>query len=186
MSRGRARGTAIAAVVATFVLIVAGLRVFAPEPNWTSLREQLARAYPDVCREPPLVIAKRLSGERGIVPALLDVRSEAEFAVSHLRGAIRIDPGAPPPAGLPAGPIVTYCAVGSRSSALARRLGATGREVVDIDGGIFAWAAAGLPMEDAAGARATTVHPYDAYWGRLLPQALRAQASGGQPSLPPP
>ncbi|NJK88768.1 MAG: rhodanese-like domain-containing protein [Myxococcales bacterium] len=111
----------------------------------------------------------------GPVPVLLDVRTEAEFAVSHLRGAIRIDPEAPASAvQIPEGrPVIVYCSVGYRSAALGRRLQARGVEVKNLEGGLFQWANDGRPLVSVSGT-AKLVHPYDAVWGRLLRPEARA------------
>lgn len=111
-------------------------------------------------------------------PVLLDARSPAEFAVGHLAGAIPVDPARPDDAlrGVPAGrAVVVYCAVGYRSGKVVRALRRSGsRDVQNLRGGIFAWAAEGRAMVGEAGAT-RAVHPYDRWWG-----VLRAGAS--QPS----
>lgn len=105
-------------------------------------------------------------------PVLLDVRTEKEFAVSHLPSAIRakedsINQLKQMGIGSDA-PIVVYCSVGYRSSVLAQQLQAAGfRNVRNLKGSIFAWAHAGLPLENAEGST-SGVHPYNLLWGRLL------------------
>jgi Rhodanese-related sulfurtransferase len=72
---------------------------------------------------------------------LLDVRTQAEYAVSYLPGARRVDPNAR--VGIlsrlpPVRPIVVYCAAGYRSAELAQRLIAAGlRNVYNMEGWIF-------------------------------------------------
>ncbi|MDD1649381.1 MAG: rhodanese-like domain-containing protein [Methylococcaceae bacterium] len=82
---------------------------------------------------------------------LLDVRTPQEFQQARIAGAhlIPIDQFMQRVGELPQDrPILVYCAVGSRSaqvfSFLARR-GYT--EVYNLDGGIYAWAAKGYPVE---------------------------------------
>jgi len=109
-------------------------------------------------------------------PVLLDVRTEKEFAVSHLPSAIRAKEDAIhqlKEMGIGFGdPIVVYCSVGYRSSVLAQQLQAAGfRNVRNLEGSIFAWAHAGLPLENAEGA-ISGVHPFDTVWGRLLERSL--------------
>ncbi len=110
-------------------------------------------------------------------PLLLDVREEAEYQVSHLRGAVRVDPGAEPV--LPESitkdtPIVAYCSVGYRSSIVAERLMAQGyTRVRNLEGSIFEWANRGLPVV-RDGQEVRQVHPYDPKWQRFLDAELRA------------
>lgn len=111
-------------------------------------------------------------------PALLDARGPEEFAVGHLAGAIRADVAHPEDAlrGAPAGrAVVVYCSVGYRSGVAARALRQRGlRDVRNLRGGIFAWAAEGRAMVGEGGAT-RAVHPYDRWWGML-------RAGGAQPS----
>lgn len=110
---------------------------------------------------------------------LFDVREDGEFAVSHLKQAIRVDPDITPDAFMKkyanqiAGKtIIVYCSVGVRSSALAERItpllkrgGSPG--VYNLTGGIFGWHNERRPL--ARGTQSTTyVHPYNRSWGRLL------------------
>lgn len=112
-------------------------------------------------------------------PIVLDARSEAEYAVSHLKEAEHIDPYHPN-LGVLAGvskdmPIVVYCSVGYRSARIAERLGQAGfSRVYNLEGSIFQWANVGRPVFKDN--RPTTfVHPYNALWGRLLLPRYRAQ-----------
>ena len=112
-------------------------------------------------------------------PLLLDARAPAEYAVSQLKDA-RLAPDLA--AALRAlegrakdAPIVVYCSVGVRSSALAEKLISTGfRNVSNLEGSIFEWANLGYPVYRGS-APATKVHPYDANWGRLLERKLWAE-----------
>lgn len=99
---------------------------------------------------------------------LLDVRKKSEFEVSHIPGALQIDPNAriDDVEAILAGadenlPVVVYCSVGRRSSRLGSRVAddLEGRTVSNLRGGVFAWHNEGRPLENAAG---TTpyVHPY--------------------------
>ncbi len=110
-------------------------------------------------------------------PLLVDVRTEDEFAVSHLSGARRLDPSA---ASLPPGwtaskavPIVFYCSVGYRSSQMVERLNAKGwTNAVNLEGSIFEWANEGRPIV-AGGRPVHAVHPYNTTFGKLLRPELR-------------
>lgn len=112
-------------------------------------------------------------------PLLLDVRTEPEFRVSRLPGAVRVDPDAKPSdlaatLGTNSRPVVVYCSVGWRSSALAERLAKAGQtNVANLEGSLFGWANEGRRLEDDRG-EARTVHPYNRTFGRLLKPELRA------------
>lgn len=104
-------------------------------------------------------------------PRLLDSRTEAEYAVSHLAGATRVDPDDAQldPTDWPHDTlIVVYCSVGYRSAAVARRLGRAGfTRVYNLQGGIFEWANEDRPVE-RDGVRVEVVHPYGGVWGQML------------------
>ena len=115
-------------------------------------------------------------------PVLLDVRTLAEWNVSHLPRARRVDPKATAQeaaGGLPKDVwIVAYCSVGYRSGLLARRLRSAGfTHVQDLEGSIFQWANEGRPLvQDGHPAR--QVHPYSATLGKTAaPGSARAVAS---------
>ncbi len=144
---------------------------------WPAVKHKIRNEFPGVEQ----ISAKELGDwlESGDAPPLLlDVRQEAEYRVSHLRGAVRVDPGDPDPV-LPAGvgkdqPIVAYCSVGYRSSAVAERLTAKGYTVVkNLEGSIFEWANQGFPVV-RDGREVRQVHPYDRRWQGLLDEDLRA------------
>lgn len=112
--------------------------------------------------------------------AVFDVRSEQEYAVSHVPGAVRVDPNLDKAAflqtyaeSIKGKTAIFYCAVGVRSSKLAERVGedaikqAGGAGSLNVKGGIFAWSSEGLPLENANG-KTDLVHGYDATWGKLV------------------
>lgn len=90
------------------------------------------------------------------VPAdapLLDVREQDEWDAGHVDGALHI------PIGevvarieeLPDEKLYVLCRVGGRSAQVVQYLVAQGREAVNVDGGMFAWEAAGRPMVSGDG-----------------------------------
>jgi rhodanese-related sulfurtransferase len=114
-------------------------------------------------------------------PVLLDARTAAEYEVSHLQGARRIDPYRPSLAGLTRfprdTPIVVYSSAGYRGARLASWLGVQGYpNVQNLGSSLFQWANEGRPIfkEDRP---AESVHPYDGRWGWgwLLESRYRAQ-----------
>jgi rhodanese-related sulfurtransferase len=83
----------------------------------------------------------------------LDVRTPEEFATGHLAGASLLDFNSGEFAArlgeLPTdATYVLYCRSGNRSAQAAAMMREAGfREVYEVDGGIQAWQAAGLPVE---------------------------------------
>jgi rhodanese-related sulfurtransferase len=111
-------------------------------------------------------------------PLVLDARTQAEYAVSHLKTGVRIDPMTPDLTTLLTVskdmPIVVYCSVGYRSAKISQQLQEEGfSRVFNLSGGIFQWANEGRPLfKDEHPTQ--LVHPYNASWGKLLKQSYRA------------
>jgi rhodanese-related sulfurtransferase len=85
---------------------------------------------------------------------LLDVREDAEWRAGHAPGARHIPLGRLPAqiGGLPPRrTVVTVCRSGHRSARAAALLARQGHEVVNLAGGMRAWARAGLPVVTRAG-----------------------------------
>ena len=146
--------------------------------QWTLVRQRIAKEFPGVPQLATRDLAAWLADGERKKPLLLDVRAPEEYAVSHLPGARRADPEAR--AGqldLGVGrdqPIVTYCSVGYRSSALAERLRQAGyTQVQNLAGSIFQWANEDRPLE-RDGKPATLVHPYNSFWSGMLKRERRA------------
>jgi len=160
------------------LLVMAGpLASCGQNRDWPALKEEIRAAYPEVRMLATDSLAAWLASTSP-PPRLLDIRTEAEYAVSHLRDAHRLDPDATVFAALHGlatdTPIVTYCSVGYRSAEMARRLHAAGfTDVANLEGSLFAWANEGRPVY--LGDRVVhRVHPYNEAWGRLLNPALHA------------
>ena len=110
-------------------------------------------------------------------PVILDARTEAEYAVSHLKEAQRIDPEHPEQALLPSKdtPIVVYCSVGYRSARIAQQLGQAGfSRVSNLEGSLFKWANEERPVFKNEHPT-LLVHPYDHLWGKLLQPQYHAK-----------
>jgi rhodanese-related sulfurtransferase len=143
----------------------------------------IARCFPRVPTETVEGLRRRLAAP-GDRPLLLDARRPEEFAVGHLAGAENA-PDLPSALAAiarareadPDRPVVVYCSVGWRSGRLAARLVDRGvPDVANLEGSIFAWANAGLPVHDRTGP-VDRVHPYDRLWGLLLDRSLHARAA---------
>jgi rhodanese-related sulfurtransferase len=135
-----------------------------PNGTWVDANE-LARWRADPGRAPPVV---------------LDARTEDEYAVSHLQGAVRIDPYKPslrPLRGFAKDTaIVLYSSVGYRGARVADFLARQGySQVYNLEGGEFQWANEGRPIfrQDRP---TSEVHPYNPTWGLLLESQYRIKA----------
>lgn len=143
----------------------------------TFIEEKIRSLFPGVAHIGPAQLTRLLSHAASDV-VLVDVRSEAEFAISHLAGAHHLDPDSPLAAALDEigdvrdKSVVFYCAIGLRSSRLAVRLGndlvqrgAAG--VYNLSGGLFRWHNEERPLVDAGG-ETRFIHPYRRFWRRYL------------------
>ncbi|MDX1531725.1 MAG: rhodanese-like domain-containing protein [Rhodothermales bacterium] len=148
--------------------------------SWQAVGALVEREFPGVESISTDSLAAWL--ERPSPPLLLDARQPEEYAVSHLPGAVRVDPDAPAEALADAlggmdrdRPVVVYCAVGYRSAGVAERLEEAGfADVQNLAGSIFQWANEGrVVVRDGEPVR--EVHPYDATWGRLLDGELHPE-----------
>lgn len=93
--------------------------------------------------------ARRLAGEGAL---LLDVREPAEWAAGHAPDALHVPLGSLDGDRLPGDRrIVAVCRSGHRSAHAALALRAWGYDAMNLDGGMQAWAAAGLPVVTDAG-----------------------------------
>jgi rhodanese-related sulfurtransferase len=160
-------------------LIVAGIALLAMRNvDWFLLKKSLRHRFPKVEWITTQQLSDWLADKHREKPVLLDVRTEAEWNVSHLRDARRVDPSASAEsasAGISKdAPIVTYCAVGYRSGDLATRLREAGfTHVQNLEGSIFQWGNEHRPLvrDDKP---VSSVHPYNKFWGRLLTDDVRA------------
>ncbi|MBD2163271.1 rhodanese-like domain-containing protein [Calothrix membranacea FACHB-236] len=113
-------------------------------------------------------------------PLVLDARSPAEYGVSHLNAAMRIDPivlDSTTALSISKNtPIVVYCSIGYRSAKIAQQLQKQGfTSIYNLSGGIFQWANEGRPIFKDDNNQTQFVHPYDAKWGKLLKASYHPQ-----------
>jgi rhodanese-related sulfurtransferase len=161
----------LVAFAVVFVLAVAAVSQVRSE----TLAALIGLWFPDVQWVDTATLADWMNAPPSEAPLLLDVRSEDEFAVSHLRGAVRVEPGRRSFESLidESRPVVVYCSVGYRSAAIVGALEASGiADIHNLRGGIFTWANEGRPLFRGE-APASTVHPYDELWGVLLRDDVR-------------
>lgn len=155
------------------LLTLALLGACTAQPDLAEIDRDIRATYPQV----PHVTVEELDTllRASAPPLLLDSRSREEYAVSHLPGALHA-PDLDRARGLlePGRPTILYCSVGWRSATLAAELlGAGVSDVHNLEGSIFAWANAGLPVQ-RDGRTVAEVHPYDETWGTLLRRDLRS------------
>ncbi len=150
--------------------------------GWKAMNARIRSEFPKVKRITTAELAAWLNDQKRPTPLLLDVRTPAEYNVSHLKGAQRINPDAKAPFDLPRDrPIVTYCSVGYRSAALAKRLREAGYQTLEnLEGSIFQWANEERPVY-RDGEPVSKVHPYNGIWGKLLAPAHRADVPAVKP-----
>ncbi|MGS2724367.1 rhodanese-like domain-containing protein [Porticoccus sp. GXU_MW_L64] len=109
---------------------------------------------------------------------IFDVREDSEFLVSHMDGAILVEPGISAEEfmnqygdQIVGKTVVFYCSVGRRSSALASRLAAElpeSSKAFNLIGGLFQWHNEGGKLMDMEGETTNAIHPYNRYWGQLI------------------
>jgi rhodanese-related sulfurtransferase len=139
--------------------------------DWGGVKNQIRSEFPTVEQISAEELKNWMQSDRS-KPLLLDARSEEEFQVSHLEGALsavdfrqaekrlaQLDKDFP---------VVVYCSVGYRSSSMAESLQDAGYEkVYNLEGSIFEWVNSGNPVY-REGQEVSVVHPYDEKWGQLL------------------
>jgi len=111
---------------------------------------------------------------------LIDVRSAAEFAVSHLEGAVRAGTAKEIERAVRERRperTVLYCAVGFRSSRLAHLVQKRGvGALANLEGSIFQWANEGRPLFRGS-EPARQVHPFARRWAGLLREGLASDGA---------
>lgn len=162
------------------VILTAGKMTF----SLASVCDDIEKKYPSVRQISTSRLASLISRNEALV--CFDVRDPKEYAVSHLRNALRADPldssghmsFNPELFDLRNKTLIFYCTVGMRSSQMAEKLrikcvqrGAL--EVYNLTGGIFAWHNEGRPLVNAEGAT-DFVHPFDNRYKMLLNNQSRA------------
>jgi len=154
-------------------LLAASLLLSCGGTSMSQLKAMVRASFPGVPQMSIEELDRRLQEEPP--PLVIDVREPAEYAVSHLPGAVHAqdeDIAEVVRASAPGRTVVLYCSVGYRSSAAAADLiqlsdpQIHGR-VWNLEGSIFEWANSGRPVY--RGSEVTErVHPYGEEWSRLL------------------
>ena len=177
-SRGPRIPNARLALLMTGLIVAAVALLFMRSIHWFLLKKSLEHRFPEVTWISTQELANWLADKSRPAPLLLDVRTPEEWNMSQLPGARHAEPKTPVEnvtAGISKDtPIVTYCAVGYRSAEFATRLRTAGfTNVRNLEGSIFQWANEHRPLVQGE-QPVSRVHPYNALWGRLLAEDVRA------------
>ena len=127
---------------------------------------------------------EHISNEKlGEMPAqsvvIFDVRKLKEYQVSHIQNAIHLAPNTSAEhflsqygSELKDKTVVFYCSVGQRSSRMLSMLSeelvkAGIKQAYNLEGGVFKWHNDNKSFV-RDGKKTQDIHPYNAYWGRLI------------------
>jgi rhodanese-related sulfurtransferase len=143
-------------------------------PLWAI--DQLVRFKFDVTHLTSQALSNRLHNKTNQL-IVFDVRKPEEFAVSHLQGAIQIDPDMDAATfrntfadQIQGKELVFYCSAGYRSSQFAERLTEEiPNATFNLSGGIFRWYNQGHPVYNQDGP-VNDVHPYSDRFKRMIDQ----------------
>lgn len=163
-------------LIAAGAVAVAGGAVIAMEPELAKIHKKIEADYDNV---------EHIDGDEfgALDPdntIVFDVRKVSEFEVSHLDGAIQVDPSIKPKdfieqygQAVEGKTVVFYCSVGRRSSNLAERVDAVlaeqgNTESYNLIGGVFQWHNEDRSLTNIEGSETNAIHPYNNHWGRLI------------------
>ena len=159
------------------VLCIFSMAAYPDSEKLDSVHEWIEDAYPAVDHIDAQTYLQAVSSPEDVV--LFDVREPEEFAVSHLQGAIQVDPEITEAEfmaqfgdELKDKQVVFYCSVGRRSSLLADKVSDTlfeqgAEEVYNLKHGIFGWHDEQKPLVNASQST-DYVHPFSWRWKRYL------------------
>lgn len=151
------------------VLFPLSLRSAQPR-DFEQIKELIAVKFSSIPHIKTHELAERMDNLNRDSPMIFDVRSEEEYAVSHLHGAVRVDSkdilsfvGTEKNR-----PMVFYCAVGYRSSAVVLRLKKLGfTRVFNLEGSIFQWGKEQRKLF-RGDQQVQEIHPYGKKWEKLM------------------
>lgn len=172
-SKPRKRFTTKTIVTLVLLVLFAGGLLWDGSPIGSLiLREAVALKFRDVRRVTPDELVAWMKDPNRPPPLLIDARTPAAFALSHIDGAVNVDATNPDLAPLAHVrrdiPIVVYDGPGAVGAAMVQALGkADFTRLSNLDGGLFRWVNEGHPVVNAEGP-ATRVDPLTGAWSRLL------------------
>ena len=172
--------------IALIILAVLAVSIFTKtyytHDTLASDTDEIERRFPSVSHISIVEVAPLLMSNQNLEQVLLlDSRTQDEYAVSHIPGALLYRDSTELREKIQRTsesrlPVIIYCSVGYRSSELAEQLAADGLDsVYSLRGGIFEWANRGLPLDSTHAERVREVHPFNSTWGRYLRPELRAK-----------
>ncbi|MEM6901727.1 MAG: rhodanese-like domain-containing protein [Pseudomonadota bacterium] len=161
-------------------LIFDRIRRDLPRDELAAIEEQVRNRYTSLTHVDVASVPQLLANGPELI--IFDVREAVEYEVSHIPGAIRVDPGISAVdfmqrfgRQIADKQVLFYCSVGRRASRLAirveRPLAAAGVRIHNLSGGIFRWFGDQQPLEDSAGNTVAFIHPYNQSVGTLMPRA---------------
>jgi len=164
-------------LLAILVLLLGGLAWDGSPLAGLLLRQAIHLKFSDVRQVTPTELVAWTRDPNRPPPLLVDARPEDQFRVSHIQGAVQLDPTHPDLAvfaHVPRDqPLVVYDATGVIGSAMVVALTAAGfSRASSLDGGIFRWVNEGHSVVSDS-AEVTRVHPVSWAWGRLLKSRYR-------------
>ncbi len=136
------------------------------------LRQAVRAKFSGARQVSPAELVRWLADPNRPPPLLVDARPDEQFTLSHIDGAVQLDPTEPDISQLRVvsreTPIVIYDGPGVLGAGFAPALMEEGfTRVSNLEGGLFRWVNEGHPVLDADGPVAK-VHPINWKWGRLL------------------
>lgn len=161
-----------------FLNLLLSHNIFAAMKDLSDLEKKIIEEYPFTqIKADELFRSLRTSRKKDYL--VFDVREREEYLISHIEGAIQINPGITPSQFIQQFDervknkhIVFYCSVGYRSSILLKKLSEMllkqgANSFSNLQGGLFRWHNNGFPLVNDTG-NAEKVHPYDEFWGQYL------------------
>lgn len=160
------------------LLVVLGLLSLPANSDLIKEQEEILKQHPTVSH----ISANQLEDLLNDTPeqiVLFDVREKPEFEVSHIKGAIQIDPEMTGQEflgrygdSIQNRKVIFYCSVGYRSSNMAENFlnqssNHSSMDVLNLRYGLFGWhnQERGLVRGNTS---TNLIHPYNFWWGRLI------------------
>jgi len=164
---------------------IALLCIIVPVSAIETAKDPLVKIHANIIKDYPQIphISRKELQSRLALPSnnllILDTRPIKEYDVSHIEGAIQINPNTTPQEfeeqfgnQLSGKTIIVYCSVGRRSTQLGDRLTpiisrSEAVQFYNLEGGLFSWHNDRRKLVNASG-NTDAIHPYNLFWGRLI------------------